>query len=399
MNIIKIRVKELFKYRMYVGVLFLFFFLFLFNFSFGQTAEDEKNFAQCKACHTIGGGKLVGPDLKGVTKRRDEAWLIKFIQNSQALVKAGDKTAVKVFEENNKIPMPSHSLTDEQVKGILKYIAAGGKVMEGGSAKEETTVKTVEKTELEAVKEREARGKLRTTVIIMVILLLIAFIDLWGTKIIKAKAIHYIVILTALTIIGEGVFVEAASLGRQQYYQPDQPIYFSHAVHAGQNQIDCEYCHYSAHESMHAGIPPTEVCMNCHRQVRSTKLTFEDGTVKGTDEINKIYEHMDSGEPIQWIKVHNLPDHVYFNHAQHVNAGGLECEECHGPVEKMDQIIQVEDLSMGWCIECHRTKEVNFAGNKFYDKYKKLHEKLANGETGKVTPAMVGGDECQKCHY
>ncbi len=399
MNIKEIRVKNLLLLRRYVSGLFL-IFLLVASFSLtGQTADDEKNFAQCKACHTIGGGKLVGPDLKGITERRDEAWLIKFIQNSQALIAAGDETAVKVFNENSKIPMPAHSLSDDQVKGILKYIAAGGKVAGGETAKEETTVKTTAVKVVPAVEEREARGKLRVTVIIMAIVLLISLFDLFVTKILKAKAIHYILILTALTIIGEGVFVEAAALGRQQYYQPDQPIYFSHAVHAGQNQIDCEYCHYTAEESMHAGIPPTQVCMNCHKLVKNTELTFENGTIKGTDEIAKIYEHMDSGKPIEWIKVHNLPDHVYFNHAQHVNVGKLDCTECHGNVEDMDQVIQVEDLSMGWCIECHRTKEVQFTDNKFYDKYKDLHEKLAKGEIGKVTGAMVGGDECQKCHY
>ena len=399
MNIKEIRVKNLPNLRRYLSGLFLIFLLVASFSSFGQTAEDEKNFAQCKACHTIGGGKLVGPDLKGVTERRDEAWLIKFVQNSQALIQSGDETAIKVFEENSKIPMPSHSLTDDQVKGILKYIAAGGKVAGGEKAQEETVVKTGETKVIPAVEEREARGKLRVTVIIMSVILLISLIDLYATKIIKAKAIHYILILTAITIVGEGVFVEAAALGRQQYYQPDQPIYFSHAVHAGQNQIDCEYCHYTAEESMHAGIPPTQVCMNCHKQVRSTELSFENGTIKGTDEIAKIYQHMDEGKPIQWIKVHNLPDHVYFNHAQHVNVGKLDCTECHGNVEDMDQVIQVEDLSMGWCIECHRTKEVQFTDNKFYDKYKDLHEKLAKGEIGKVTEAMVGGDECQKCHY
>jgi mono/diheme cytochrome c family protein len=399
MNIKEIRVKNLPNLRRYLSGLFLIFLLVASFSSFGQTAEDEKNFGQCKACHTIGGGKLVGPDLKGVTERRDEAWLIKFVQNSQALIQSGDETAIKVFEENSKIPMPSHSLTDDQVKGILKYIAAGGKVAGGEKAQEETVVKTGETKVIPAVEEREARGKLRVTVIIMSVILLISLIDLYATKIIKAKAIHYILILTAITIVGEGVFVEAAALGRQQYYQPDQPIYFSHAVHAGQNQIDCEYCHYTAEESMHAGIPPTQVCMNCHKQVRSTELSFENGTIKGTDEIAKIYQHMDEGKPIEWIKVHNLPDHVYFNHAQHVNVGKLDCTECHGNVEDMDQVIQVEDLSMGWCIECHRTKEVQFTDNKFYDKYKDLHEKLAKGEIGKVTEAMVGGDECQKCHY
>ncbi len=399
MNIIEIRVKNLLYLRRYVSGLFLIFFLVTSFASVGQTADDAKNFAQCKACHTIGGGKLVGPDLKGVTERRDEAWLIKFIQNSQALVAAGDETAVKVFNENSKIPMPSHALTDDQVKGILKYIAAGGKVAGGETAEEKTVVKTAVKKVVPAVEERKAKGKLRLTALIMGIILVISLIDLFFTKILKARAIHYILILTALTIIGEGVFVEAAALGRQQYYQPDQPIHFSHAIHAGQNQIDCEYCHFTAEESMHAGIPPTQVCMNCHKQVKSTDLTFENGTIKGADEIQKIYQHMDSGKPIEWVKVHNLPDHVYFNHAQHVNVGKLDCTECHGDVEDMDQIVQVEDLSMGWCVECHRTKEVQFTSNKFYDKYTELHKKLANGEIGKVTEAMVGGDECQKCHY
>ena len=398
MNIKEKFVKSLLKYKGYLLGLFFIFTLFFSLSTYGQTADDAKNFAQCKACHTIGGGKLVGPDLKGVTDRHDEAWLIKFIQNSQQLVQSGDKAAIKVFEENNKIPMPAHSLSDDQVKGILKYIAAGGKV-EGGEAKEEAVVKTLPEKVVPAVEEREDKGRLRLTALIMAIILLISLIDLFGTKIIKAKAIHYILILTAITIIGEGVFVEASALGRQQYYQPDQPIYFSHAVHAGQNQIDCQYCHYTADESMHAGIPPTQVCMNCHKQVRSTKLTFENGTIKGTDEIAKIYKHMDDGKPIEWVKVHNLPDHVYFNHAQHVNVGKVACEECHGDVKDMDQIVQVEDLSMGWCIECHRTKAVQFTDNKFYDKYKHLHEKLAKGEIGVVTEAMMGGDECQKCHY
>lgn len=398
MNIKETLVKRLLINKGYLLGLFFIFTLFISLSTFGQTADDAKNFAQCKACHTIGGGKLVGPDLKGVGDRHDEAWLIKFIQNSQQLIQSGDKAAIKVFEENSKIPMPAHSLSDDQVRGILKYIAAGGKI-KGGEAKEKAAVKTLTKKVVPAVEAREDKGRLRLTALIMAIIMLVSLIDLFVTKIIKAKAIHYILILTAIAIIGEEVFVEASALGRQQYYQPDQPIYFSHAVHAGQNQIDCQYCHYTADESMHAGIPPTQVCMNCHKQVRSTKLTFKNGTIKGTDEIAKIYKHIEEGKPIEWVKVHNLPDHVYFNHAQHVNVGKVACEECHGDVEDMDQIVQVEDLSMGWCIECHRTKAVQFTDNKFYDKYKHLHEKLAKGEIGVVTEAMMGGDECQRCHY
>jgi hypothetical protein len=143
---------------------------------------------------------------------------------------------------------------------------------------------------------------------------------------------------------------------------------------------------------MHAGIPPASVCMNCHSQVKEGKRT-------GKKEIEKIYAAIKENKPIEWIKVHNLPDHVYFNHAQHVNAGKLDCAECHGDVAQMDQVAQVKDLSMGWCIDCHRTKSVQFATNKFYQQYKKLHEKFEKGEIKKVTPQMLGGDECQKCHY
>ena len=96
--------------------------------------------------------------------------------------------------------------------------------------------------------------------------------------------------------------------------------------------------------------------------------------------------------------MHNLPDHVYFNHAQHVNVGKMECTECHGPVEKMDEIIQMNDLSMGWCIDCHRTKEVDL-NNKFYDQYTQLHEELASGDLKRVTVARMGGEDCQRCHY
>jgi hypothetical protein len=201
-----------------------------------------------------------------------------------------------------------------------------------------------------------------------------------------------VIISISLIIVGEIVYVEAAALGRQQFYQPDQPIWFSHKVHAAQNQINCLYCHYTAEKSMHASIPPLQVCMNCHTVVKQGKIT-------GTAEIEKIYKAFETGKPVQWVKVHNLPDHVYFNHAQHVNVGKVACAECHGEVEKMNQIIQVNSLSMGWCIECHRTKEVQFATNKFYDKYTELHQKLKDKEITRVTVANIGGEECQQCHY
>jgi hypothetical protein len=374
-----------------------FFTLLIFtNLSFSQTAEAETNFAVCKACHTIGGGKLVGPDLLGVTERHDEAWLIKFIQNSQELINAGDPAAVKIFEEYNRIPMPPNNLTPDQIRDLLLYIENGGKVAasEIGESEQEVVEKVVDEdadAQLLAEIKRDDARHLQATFIAMVVLILISLFDLLVTKIVKQRWIHTIVILIALIISGEVIFVEASNLGRQQYYQPEQPVWFSHKVHAGQNQIDCKYCHFTADKSMHSGIPPVAVCMNCHNQVKKGKVT-------GEEEIAKIINAYNNGEPIEWVKVHNLPDHVYFNHAQHVNVGKMDCTECHGDVAKMDEIIQVNDLSMGWCIDCHRTKEVQFS-NKFYDQYKQLHEEIARGEKSKVLVTDVGGEDCQRCHY
>lgn len=392
--------RNILKNQVLTRISILILLLFSSPFINSQTLEDEKNFQQCKACHTIGGGKLVGPDLIGIRERREEVWLIKFIQNSQELIQSGDELAIQVFNENMKIPMPAHNLTDDQVRGILAYIASGGKVAgaETAVAPESTEASS---TEMEAAEEtvkllaemkRDSRRNMRSTFIIMVVLLLISLFDLVVTKLVKARWIHIIIILTSLTIVGELIFVEATSLGRQQYYQPDQPVAFSHKVHAGQNKIDCQYCHFTADKSMYAGIPPVETCMNCHSQVKKGKKT-------GTEEIAKIYAAIEQKKPIEWVKVHNLPDHVYFNHAQHVNVGKLECQQCHGEVEKMDEIIQVNDLSMGWCIDCHRTQSVQFANNKFYEQYTQLHQKLKNGERSAVTVLDIGGDECQKCHY
>ena len=394
-------IKNLLKVRRFITTGSLILFLFSSIISFGQTAEAEKNFQVCKACHTIGGGRLVGPDLKGITSQRDEEWLIKWIQNSQAMVQAGDPEAVKIFEEFNKIPMPNNDLTPEQIKDILKYIDNGGKVAAGEEVATATTdederagFKAVEEQKEEQLAEikRENSRNMRTTFIVMAILILISLFDLIITKLVKAKWIHVIIIAISVIVIGEIIFVEATSLGRQQYYQPDQPIAFSHKIHAGQNRIDCMYCHYTADKSKFAGIPPTQLCMNCHTVVKQGKLT-------GTKEIEKIYKALETGKPIQWVKVHNLPDHVFFSHAQHVNAGKVACQECHGEVEKMSQIIQVSPLSMGWCIDCHRVKDVQFTTNKFYQQYTELQKKLKEGEISSVKVINIGGEECQQCHY
>jgi len=224
------------------------------------------------------------------------------------------------------------------------------------------------------------------------ILFLFSIIDITISKILKRRWINYILLLSAGIFITNALVVNALTLGRSRDYSPTQPIKFSHAVHAGQNGTDCIYCHSSAPYSKTAGIPPLNVCMNCHLMVRN-------GTRSGLFEISKIISSYENQKPVEWIKVHNLPDHVFFSHAQHVSAGGVGCTECHGEVKEMNVIKQVSDLSMGWCINCHRTKKLDFHDNLFYSQYRDMAEKLKKGMIDSVTVSMVGGRECMKCHY
>ncbi len=224
-------------------------------------------------------------------------------------------------------------------------------------------------------------------------LLLLSVLDLLITRKIRYKVIHLMLISGSLFFITKTVVLEAIALGRQKTYQPLQPVKFSHKVHADVNGTDCIYCHHTAEYGKSAGIPSVNVCWNCHAIVR-------EGTHSGKFEINKIvaaYEQ--TKEPFHWIRVHNLPDHVFFSHAQHVGAGKLDCEECHGPVKEMDVVYQFSDLSMGWCLDCHRTRRVQFMDNDYYSVYEAYHERLKTGKTDSVTAEMVGGTDCQKCHY
>jgi hypothetical protein len=232
----------------------------------------------------------------------------------------------------------------------------------------------------------------------------------------------YIALIALLLFIIGGYLVAkgAIGLGRQQGYQPTQPIYYSHKVHAGVNQINCLYCHGSAQESKHAGIPSLNICMNCHKAInayeKGPKLFDEEGNeINGTNEIQKLYKYANftPGKPWdpakatspEWVKIHNLPDHVYFNHAQHVSVGKVACQTCHGNIQEMDVVQQKAELSMGWCINCHRETKVNFynqkdsSGNKFYSIYEKFHNDIKSGKMDSVKVKDIGGLECQKCHY
>lgn len=228
--------------------------------------------------------------------------------------------------------------------------------------------------------------------IIASILFLFSAVDLIFCRIFKKRLANLAILSVTSVFITYTLVVTGIEIGRSKDYTPDQPVKFSHKVHAGQNGTDCIYCHSSAPSSKSAGIPPVNVCMNCHLLVRN-------GSRSGTYEIGKVLAAFDSIKPIKWIKVYNLPDHVFFSHAQHVSAGGINCRSCHGNVSDMDVIKQIPDLSMGWCINCHRNTKVNFEANLFYAEYKDLVEKMKRGEIDSVTVDMVGGIECMKCHY
>lgn len=223
-------------------------------------------------------------------------------------------------------------------------------------------------------------------------LMLLALVDLLITKKIKFKAPHVLILIIGMVVHMQFAVAESRSLGRTQDYAPDQPIKFSHLTHAGENEIDCNYCHTISSFSLSAGIPSNNTCLNCHNVIR-------EGTNSGRFEINKIHQAVETGEPIRWIRIHKLPDHSFFSHAQHVNAGKLECQECHGLVEEMHIVRQVEDLSMGWCLTCHRDTDVDFLDNPYFQIYKQLHQDIKDGKIDAVKAARVGGEDCMKCHY
>ncbi len=440
----------------------------------------EKN---CAVCHKLTAEKLVGPGLKDVTQRHEKAWLKKFIVASQDMVKAGDKAAVKIFNENGKIPMPDHkSLSDDDLDQLISYIETykpsearkvtvditkkdgfsrddmlrGERLFNGvlpfgkGTTlncvschaviatdslnfnpsaadlakawqepngtnlyqvlNEPTSAKMTEVHKGLQLSDKEIydisaflsgvgkkgiiwEGTFPARLLLFLflgLLMALALADLIWFKRVKYKIIHVLVILVGLGVHGTLVVQEAINLGRTKDYMPDQPIKFSHKVHAGQNKIECQYCHSIASYSKSAGIPSANLCMNCHKVVIA-------GSRSGKFEINKIHRAVESGNPIEWIRVHKLPDHVFFSHAQHVGAGKVECQTCHGPIETMDLVKQVSDLSMGWCVNCHRSTGIQATTNKYYESFKKLHDEAKAGK--KITAERLGGIDCAKCHY
>jgi hypothetical protein len=228
--------------------------------------------------------------------------------------------------------------------------------------------------------------------ILLGVVLTWVILDIFFLKRVKRRYILGIIFFVALGWQAKLLYEAGTALGRQELYEPDQPIKFSHVVHATDNQIDCKYCHNTVDRSRHAGIPGVDVCWNCHSLVR-------EGSYSGKHQISKVVDAHEQARSIPWIKVHNTPEHVYFSHAQHVAVGKIECGTCHGAVEWMDRVRQVGDLSMGWCINCHRDTEVQFFDNQFYTQYKELQKRIESGEIEGITAEQTGGTECSKCHY
>jgi len=402
--------------------------IFVAFFSIAQLAkaQDGKALfnAKCASCHAID-KQLVGPALKGVEDRWDDKKMIyEWIRNSAAVIKKGYPRAVAVYNEYNKVQMTAFpELKDQDIDAILTYINTGGGAKAAGAA---TTAQPTEDAGAES-DSNLLYGIL--TLILAVIALILLQVNSNLRKIAdetenvrsaepipfyRNKAYIAILAIVLFLVGGYVTFQSAQGLGRSKNYQPEQPIYYSHTVHAGINQINCLYCHGGAQESKHANIPSVNVCMNCHMGIneyaKGPQLFREDGSkVDGTAEIQKLYQYAGwdpgakkytgKGKAIEWIRIHNLPDHVYFNHSQHVTAGKQQCQTCHGEIQKMDEVYQFTDLSMGWCINCHRESKVQFTENKFYSIYEKFHEDLKKGTMDSVTVEKIGGTECQKCHY
>ena len=379
----------------------------------------------CASCHKLD-RKLIGPALAGVTERRENDWLKAWIKNNAALRASGDRDAIAIFNEYNGSVMSAFpQLSDSQIDDILYYtdvgdpkpVVAPGAVVASGSQKEAPEwliyilaaiivsafliIAALLKTISELKGAPKTPGSLATLKEVWAGLKQNTFLHVVGT----------IFLLLMSAYVGFGTLF---SIGVDQGYQPVQPIAFSHKIHAGENKVDCQYCHSSAKHSKHSGIPSVNVCMNCHKNIaevaEGTEVEYNGVILRKNEldkEIQKIYdaagwdvenlEYTGETKPIKWIRIHNLPDHVNFVHAQHVTVAGVDCKQCHGPVEEMDEMYQYSPLTMGWCIDCHRETNVDLKGNPYYEKiHKQLAEKYGTKE---VTIAQLGGLECGKCHH
>jgi mono/diheme cytochrome c family protein len=412
----------------------LFFLLLIFSFSsHSQDLDINKGKslfnANCAACHKLN-KNLIGPALAGVSEKYEKEWLYTWIKNSSAMIKSGDERAVAIWEEYNKAAMNAFpQLSNEDIDNILAYTDYKPEPVVAATALSSGTVQLEPQSSLSQ--------DLVLVALIIILLVLITMLYLVNKtlrdiatrngivveekQIKPSTPIWKLFIRNQFLVFCSVVFFLLSSayfaygwlmqVGIDQGYMPIQPIHYSHKIHSGANQIDCQYCHSSARVSKHSGIPSLNVCMNCHENI--AEYNGEEDLEKGytkefyTSEIKKLYKavgwdeekriYTGDVEPVKWVRIHNLPDFVYFNHSQHVNVAGIECQTCHGPVEEMEIAYQHSSLTMGWCINCHRESNIKVKDN---DYYTKIHEELSKKYgVEKLTIAQMGGLECGKCHY
>ena len=383
--------------------------------------------ANCASCHKLN-KKLIGPALKGVSAKYDKEWLYAWIKNSAAMIKAGDEQAIAIYEEYNKVAMNAFpQLSNEDIDNILAYT---------DYVPEPVATSTAVSGAQSSTGEPSLSNDVILGLLIVVLLVLVTMLYLVtktltsiaeknGIKIDQPKSEPFsiwkafiknqfliftsvVILLLSSAYFAYGYMMQ---IGVDQGYMPVQPIHYSHKIHSGANQIECQYCHSSARVSKHSGIPSLNVCMNCHENI--AEYNGEEDLEKGytkefyTNEIKKLYKavgwneetqsYTGDTEPVKWVRIHNLPDFVYFNHAQHVSVAGVDCNKCHGPVEEMEILYQYSSLTMGWCIDCHRDSNVKVKDNEYYTK---IHEELSKKYgVEELTIAQMGGLECGKCHY
>ena len=395
----------------------------------GDPAKGKEIFnSLCAACHKPY-QKVIGPALNGVTTRHDLDWIHNWVHNSADMIAKGDPQAVSLFNEYNKVAMPPFpQLSEEEINNIMAYVeqpkpepkaaatAGAGEAAAGGGGQQGVPMNVI----------------LGILVFVLVMLLVVLFLvnkTLRNFAAASGVEVHekpkrkpiwkvfienqFLVLISAvfsILVISYLAYGFMMQIGVDQGYQPIQPIHYSHRIHAGDNKIDCKYCHSNARKSKASGIPALNVCMNCHKaisEVAPETATADYSKEYYDGEIAKLYDavgwdpstrtYSGKPEPVKWVRIHNLPDFVYFNHSQHVSVAGVQCQHCHGPIQDMEVVHQDQPLTMGWCINCHRTTEVKMEGN---DYYKKIHEELSKKYgVDKLTIAELGGIECGKCHY
>ena len=408
----------------------------------GDVTKGKSLFNQnCAACHSLT-RKMTGPALANVESRLledeglDREWLYSWIKNGPRMIKSGDAYANKVYEEYGQAAMtPFPTLSNTDVDDILAYtVAEQPTVKVTGS----DTVANGATTKGTNISNEVILGALALVFGLLVMMLFLVnrtlqrIAEANGVFSKKANAEkrlpiwkafaknQFLVLVTAIVLIlGSMYFVYGwfMQVGVDQGYEPIQPIHYSHKIHAGDNKIECKYCHSSARVSKTSGIPSLNVCMNCHKSIFEYKGNADGPSQEDidngytnefyTNEIKKLYAavgwdeenqaYTGESKPVEWVRVHNLPDLVYFNHSQHVTVAGVECQTCHGPVEEMEIVSQFSPLTMGWCLECHKETKVKVEGNEYYAK---IHEELSKKYgVENLTAAQMGGLECGKCHY